>query len=283
MPLGYFRVLMCVCLKLRGSLPLLWGQSQLWRLRPKLKMSFSLEPSLDALQAHIEDLANTYRNPINYSSDSVITFVNLIDKKGPQGTMGSRLSELLGALRSGQQGPFNMSEDIPTPTHKENSCNAPTYRSATSSEEFAIKISDRISNLTKICFTRYKWFDFHYNCRRGGIQRLLILGRSLKDELTNATMMRSSVSACAGNFFYRNSAGEISKVQRGVIRTNCVDCLDRTNIVQSYIAKLALIQQLNHNSTDENFDLGTKIEFDPDVIDSTLEKVMKLITFSFFY
>lgn len=33
--------------------------------------------------------------------------------------------------------------------------------------------------------------------------------------------------------------------QKGVFRTNCMDCLDRTNVVQSVIARNILHRQLN--------------------------------------
>lgn len=32
--------------------------------------------------------------------------------------------------------------------------------------------------------------------------------------------------------------------QNGIFRTNCIDCLDRTNVVQSLVARRALLQQL---------------------------------------
>lgn len=35
-----------------------------------------------------------------------------------------------------------------------------------------------------------------------------------------------------------------AKKQRGVVRTNCVDCLDRTNVVQSVIARRILLSWL---------------------------------------
>jgi len=38
--------------------------------------------------------------------------------------------------------------------------------------------------------------------------------------------------------------GTVSMHQKGVFRTNCVDCLDRTNVVQGLIAKGVLQQQL---------------------------------------
>ncbi|KAK6983504.1 phosphatidylinositide phosphatase SAC1 [Biomphalaria glabrata] len=38
--------------------------------------------------------------------------------------------------------------------------------------------------------------------------------------------------------------GSVVKLQGGVFRTNCIDCLDRTNVVQSLIAKEILQEQL---------------------------------------
>lgn len=34
------------------------------------------------------------------------------------------------------------------------------------------------------------------------------------------------------------------KNQKGVFRTNCMDCLDRTNVVQSVYARNAILHQL---------------------------------------
>jgi hypothetical protein len=48
-------------------------------------------------------------------------------------------------------------------------------------------------------------------------------------------------------FFCSNSNihSEGHSLQKGVLRTNCIDCLDRTNIVQFFIGKYALGQQLH--------------------------------------
>ncbi|KAI3648780.1 hypothetical protein MP228_006634 [Amoeboaphelidium protococcarum] len=48
-----------------------------------------------------------------------------------------------------------------------------------------------------------------------------------------------------GLFCIKKCSGEILQVQRGIIRTNCIDCLDRTNAAQFIIGKLALCRQLN--------------------------------------
>ena len=36
--------------------------------------------------------------------------------------------------------------------------------------------------------------------------------------------------------------------QRGVFRVNCVDCLDRTNVVQTAIARIVMETQVNYYS-----------------------------------
>ena len=38
--------------------------------------------------------------------------------------------------------------------------------------------------------------------------------------------------------------GSLESVQFGAIRTNCLDCLDRTNLVQSTFARYSLTNQL---------------------------------------
>jgi hypothetical protein len=38
--------------------------------------------------------------------------------------------------------------------------------------------------------------------------------------------------------------GQVTSSQSGVVRTNCIDCLDRTNVVQGLIARYVLTKQL---------------------------------------
>ena len=41
-----------------------------------------------------------------------------------------------------------------------------------------------------------------------------------------------------------DGSGAVVSVQQGVFRTNCIDCLDRTNVVQSMFARRSLLHQL---------------------------------------
>ncbi|KRT80353.1 hypothetical protein AMK59_6483 [Oryctes borbonicus] len=75
---------------------------------------------------------------------------------------------------------------------------------------------------------RYEAFDFHSECRHMQWDRLSILIDRLsfeQDEMSFFLLMRD---------------GSLISLQDGVFRTNCIDCLDRTNVVQSMLARRAL-------------------------------------------
>ena len=64
--------------------------------------------------------------------------------------------------------------------------------------------------------------------------------------------------------FFRNGSYDsgILKIQRGVARTNCIDCLDRTNAAQFVIGKRALVLQLHALGAIDD----ASIDYDTDVI-----------------
>ncbi|KAF7411864.1 hypothetical protein HZH66_000760 [Vespula vulgaris] len=89
-------------------------------------------------------------------------------------------------------------------------------------------IVQRINNQN----VRYEAFDFHAECRRLRWDRLNIL----MDRLTHDQEQMS--------YFLLTRDGLLLSVQDGVFRTNCIDCLDRTNVVQSMLAKRVLNEVL---------------------------------------
>lgn len=80
---------------------------------------------------------------------------------------------------------------------------------------------------------KYVEFDFHLQCRNMAYHNIDKLIKQLEPEL-------NSYGYFEGNL----TDGKITKKQDGVIRTNCMDCLDRTNVVQSVLARRALLEQL---------------------------------------
>lgn len=47
-------------------------------------------------------------------------------------------------------------------------------------------------------------------------------------------------------FYHAGPGGEVLSVQDGVVRTNCMDCLDRTNVVQSLLARRSMLVSYLH-------------------------------------
>lgn len=92
---------------------------------------------------------------------------------------------------------------------------------------------------------RYEAFDFHHECRKMRWDRLSILMDKLAKDQQQF------------GYFWMDANNELLKHQVGVFRTNCMDCLDRTNVVQSMLARRALqdqMQQMGILKQGENLD-----------------------------
>ncbi|KAJ9082645.1 Phosphoinositide phosphatase sac1 [Entomophthora muscae] len=78
----------------------------------------------------------------------------------------------------------------------------------------------------------YIHFDFHNECSKMRWHRIQLLIDQMAPHLD------------AHMYYYSDpTKGDVTR-QQGVIRTNCMDCLDRTNVVQSMVAKHILTCQL---------------------------------------
>lgn len=88
----------------------------------------------------------------------------------------------------------------------------------------------------------YYPFDFHKECpgtNFSGIQRLL---HQIQPSLANiGWFIADNAQHFEGPDF---RPGSVLRLQNGVVRTNCIDNLDRTNVSQSVFAKHVLMQQL---------------------------------------
>ncbi|XP_043839706.1 phosphatidylinositide phosphatase SAC2 isoform X2 [Dromiciops gliroides] len=81
------------------------------------------------------------------------------------------------------------------------------------------------SNLT------YVSFDFHEHCRGMKFENVQTLTDAIHDIILDM------------KWCWVDQAGVICK-QEGIFRVNCMDCLDRTNVVQAAIARVVMEQQL---------------------------------------
>ncbi|ORX58770.1 hypothetical protein DM01DRAFT_360054 [Hesseltinella vesiculosa] len=90
---------------------------------------------------------------------------------------------------------------------------------------------------------RYIHFDFHLECRKMQWHNL--------DKLTQ----RLDSNLAQYGFFQSDSSGLIKKSQVGIVRSNCMDCLDRTNVVQSKVG-MKIVEQWQEL-------IGTNLATDP--------------------
>ncbi|KAL1800100.1 hypothetical protein ACET3X_000442 [Alternaria dauci] len=81
----------------------------------------------------------------------------------------------------------------------------------------------------------FEWFDFHNVCRGMRFENVSKLMDSIEPFMTSSGWVEISDD-------------QVQRKQTGVLRTNCMDCLDRTNVVQSACARTALEAQLSMGS-----------------------------------
>ncbi|PVU92234.1 hypothetical protein BB559_003781 [Furculomyces boomerangus] len=95
----------------------------------------------------------------------------------------------------------------------------------------------RMVNSQRFDNIAYIHLDFHSVSKE--------LGKNVGEEL--ARLVSDEISAFGGYRYSVESELELG-TQSGVFRTNCMDCLDRTNVVQSMVANQWLTRELRHFS-----------------------------------
>ena len=93
----------------------------------------------------------------------------------------------------------------------------------------------------------YDAFDFHKECKGMRYDRMTILTDRHAEQRASFGYFHfvANQSLEDQTFPSQGVTGEVRRMQEGVFRTNCIDCLDRTNVVQSLIARLTLVDQLH--------------------------------------
>ncbi|XP_066384405.1 phosphoinositide phosphatase SAC8-like isoform X1 [Miscanthus floridulus] len=88
------------------------------------------------------------------------------------------------------------------------------------------------AEMDRIPGVRYIHFDFHHVCGGGNFDNLQALYNQIEEAIHKQ------------GYFLMNTKGEILLEQSGVVRSNCIDCLDRTNVTQNFLARKSLDSQL---------------------------------------
>lgn len=88
------------------------------------------------------------------------------------------------------------------------------------------------AEIQKLSSVRYVSFDFHHCCGGSNFDNIQLLYDQIAEDFEK------------NGYFLIDTEEKIILEQRGVIRSNCIDCLDRTNVTQSYLARRSLDSQL---------------------------------------
>ncbi|VEL38363.1 unnamed protein product [Protopolystoma xenopodis] len=93
----------------------------------------------------------------------------------------------------------------------------------------------------------YESFDFHRECGNTAWHRLcILLDRLMADLLRNGHFHLVSIANSSSGVLSEPLTGKVVSKQKGTFRTNCIDCLDRTNVVQSLLAWRSLEASLKN-------------------------------------
>ncbi|KAK8713993.1 hypothetical protein V6N13_149195 [Hibiscus sabdariffa] len=88
------------------------------------------------------------------------------------------------------------------------------------------------AEMQKLPNVRYVSFDFHHVCGSSNFDNLQVLYDQISEDYEKQ------------GYFLIDKDGKILEEQKGILRSNCIDCLDRTNVTQSYFAQKSLNIQL---------------------------------------
>ena len=105
-------------------------------------------------------------------------------------------------------------------------------------------------------------FDFHAETKGpGGYEAASMIRRLIQDRADSFAYFLSAGADAAGESSNEEALQRGPTVvlqQEGVFRTNCLDCLDRTNLIQTIISQMALESFLDHRSEGASADFWMK-------------------------
>jgi hypothetical protein len=191
----------------RGSVPVFWAEINDLKYTPKLQVR-GVETSVEAARKHFAEQISIYGE--NY-------LVNLVNQKGRENNVKRAYEELVRSLVTSTSESTEADERTPEKMH----------------------ILEPGSKQKEMDRLHYVYFDFHNETKGLKWHRAELLMGRLNDGLTQGGYFRGveSPGAPGGQLDTRST-------QTSVVRTNCMDCLDRTNVVQSMLGRWAVTRQL---------------------------------------
>lgn len=190
----------------RGSVPVYWTEINTLKYTPKLQVR-GVESAVPAAKKHFAEQIRLYGD--NW-------MVNLVNQKGREQRVKEAYEEMVKFLVSSPNENVEGDRITDEKFHIVEPANAQT-------------VWDRL---------HYVYFDFHTETKGLRWDRAKLLMDQLEPHVVKHGYFRSVDMPGDG------SRVEVRRHQTAVVRTNCMDCLDRTNVVQSMIGRFILSRML---------------------------------------
>ncbi|KAK0516308.1 hypothetical protein JMJ35_000911 [Cladonia borealis] len=191
----------------RGSVPVYWAEINTLHYTPNLQIR-GVETAVDAARQHFNEQLELYGD--NY-------LVNLVNQKGREDRVKRAYEQMVRILVSSPD-----------------EANQADY--VTDEKIHVVEASQKNQKYDRL---HYIYFDFHNETKGLQWHRAQLLLDQLKQGLVQGQYFRGveMPADAQGRLEVRNR-------QTAVVRTNCMDCLDRTNVVQTMVARWILTRQL---------------------------------------
>jgi hypothetical protein len=190
----------------RGSVPVYWAEINTLKYTPKLQVR-GIENALPAAKKHFAEQIRLYGD--NW-------MVNLVNQKGREQRVKEAYEQMVQLLHTSPS--ENVEGDRIT------------------SEKF--HIIDPAKAQTVYDRLHYVYFDFHNETKGLRWDRAKLLMNELEPHVLKHGYF------CGVDMPGDGSGVEVRRHQTAVVRTNCMDCLDRTNVVQSMLGRYVLSRML---------------------------------------
>ena len=229
----------------RGSVPLRWSSpADVKTYRPRVRIGTDPLAQARAVALHLADqlqrfghgnkasgvpTAVTTSNATAPRQHPNLVLVNLVDRTSDQGRLGRAFDAVLRAVLE-------------------------VYRSGYADHGFASAATAAASFPPGS--VQHIWYDFHAEVQHGRWGRLAHLLEQVDGPLREHGYF-SAVSTvndreedradtdCNPTFIATAGLLRVERLQSGLVRTNCMDCLDRTNVVQGMLGRAVLFRQLS--------------------------------------
>ncbi|XP_013635422.1 PREDICTED: phosphoinositide phosphatase SAC2-like isoform X1 [Brassica oleracea var. oleracea] len=213
----------------RGSIPLFWSQeTSRLNIKPDITLS-AKDPNFEATRLHFENLARRYGNPI-----IVLNLIKTREKRPRETILRVEFANAIKFINKGLS-----KEERLRPLHWD--LHKHSRKKGTNVLGILGRLATYALNLTGIFYCQLTSDGFQNqnpSTVENNIGECSTYDLPTKDEI-------ASDSAVENGNDSKDRQKEATMLQKGVLRTNCIDCLDRTNVAQYAYGLVAFGRQLH--------------------------------------